>query len=539
MSLNAGEKSQGGKQNPQTINYTHLPAPLARAIPGFLDGCAQLYSEHYGVWGEHAGQLAGKRVRQSRGQIRDLLSSDQSQISYAECDGDLVGYAISVAAPIDRKRWITWVTQLVVHEKFRRRNVAKTMLYSIWGDSHNFAWGLVSSNPFAVRALEKMTRRRCDPLVISKHLSDLMAFAETRIPYVANRRPTPTEPGCSYIDTKFPVDHSQVPKMIADASNEHVPWSLGPLPESHEWVAFTFSEQKQLSLTPAEIQEMLEQSDKVVRDAYSRMALDANHRWMNHTIAEVDFIVDTCGLKPGAAVLDIGCGIGRHSIELARRGYRVVGADYLLDLIKRARESAQTIGIDCVSFVHADCRYLDLEEQFDVVICLYDVIGSFVKDKDNMDLMRSIVRHLKPGGKSLVSVMNKTATLAMATNRFSLKKNPNKLLDLPSCQNMEQSGEVFDPDHFMVDTDSHVVYRREQFKRGHSLPAELVVRDRRFGKREIQNYLFSVGVSIDFARCVRSGNWLEDLEEEQSQAKEILVLCTKPTKRDSSSTPQP
>jgi cyclopropane fatty-acyl-phospholipid synthase-like methyltransferase len=46
-----------------------------------------------------------------------------------------------------------------------------------------------------------------------------------------------------------------------------------------------------------------------------------------HTVAEVEFLLDVLTLEPGSRVLDLGCGTGRHAIELASRGFRVTGVD--------------------------------------------------------------------------------------------------------------------------------------------------------------------------------------------------------------------
>ncbi len=75
------------------------------------------------------------------------------------------------------------------------------------------------------------------------------------------------------------------------------------------------------------------------------------------TEAEVDFVVAALGLKGRERVLDLACGFGRHSLELARRGYSVVGADYSKGLIDDALTSATCEALP-VDFVHADALSL-------------------------------------------------------------------------------------------------------------------------------------------------------------------------------------
>lgn len=52
-----------------------------------------------------------------------------------------------------------------------------------------------------------------------------------------------------------------------------------------------------------------------------------NEVFTKNTAEEVDFVIDELRLKPGAAILDVGCGTGRHAVALARKGYSVTGID--------------------------------------------------------------------------------------------------------------------------------------------------------------------------------------------------------------------
>jgi SAM-dependent methyltransferase len=65
-----------------------------------------------------------------------------------------------------------------------------------------------------------------------------------------------------------------------------------------------------------------------------------------NTVAEVDFLIDALGLSAGASVLDVGCGTGRHAIELARRGYRVTGVDISAGMLEQAKKEAQAAGVE-------------------------------------------------------------------------------------------------------------------------------------------------------------------------------------------------
>jgi hypothetical protein len=124
--------------------------------------------------------------------------------------------------------------------------------------------------------------------------------------------------------------------------------------------------------------------------------------------------------------------------------------------------------------------------------------------------------------------MNGHLTERMATRWFSIRDEPDKLLELPPSDTMESTGNVFNPEYFMIDRESKIVYRKEQFSEGSSLPAELIVRDRRFTREEIESLCREAGLTVLWSRLVRAGAWEIGLQETDNAAKEILVLCSKP-----------
>lgn len=92
---------------------------------------------------------------------------------------------------------------------------------------------------------------------------------------------------------------------------------------------------------------------------------------------------------------------------------------------------------------------------------------------------------------------------------------------------METTGNIFDPDFYLVDTESGVVYRREQFRRGRALPVELIVRDKRFSKSEIMKMCEQVGLCVEYAKYVSAKDWTLSLSANDKSAKEILLKCRK------------
>ncbi len=124
------------------------------------------------------------------------------------------------------------------------------------------------------------------------------------------------------------------------------------------------------------------------------------------TVQEVDFIIDLLELPEGATILDVGCAVGRHSIELAKRGYQVTGLDYSSRMIEVARERAEREEIK-IEFVHGDARTMDFREQYDAAFSLYEgAFGIMENDEQNRAILKNIYYALKKNGKLLLNVLN-------------------------------------------------------------------------------------------------------------------------------------
>ncbi|HVJ21411.1 MAG TPA: methyltransferase domain-containing protein [Polyangiaceae bacterium] len=115
------------------------------------------------------------------------------------------------------------------------------------------------------------------------------------------------------------------------------------------------------------------------------------------TRTEVDALAGALELAEGSRVLDVPCGTGRHSLELARRGHHVTGVDFnpaVLDT-GRAEAAAEGLGVD---FRRGDMRGLDFDGEFDAAICHWGSFGYF-GDDENEGFVRGISRALRPAGK--------------------------------------------------------------------------------------------------------------------------------------------
>ncbi len=124
------------------------------------------------------------------------------------------------------------------------------------------------------------------------------------------------------------------------------------------------------------------------------------------TITEVNFIENEVNSVRSKTILDVGCGTGRHAIELAKRGYTVTGIDLSESQLKRAREKAQAAGVT-VQFIRQDARDLTIDQQFDLVIMLCEGAFSLMEtDEMNFSILKQAAEHLKPGGKFIFTTLN-------------------------------------------------------------------------------------------------------------------------------------
>jgi len=136
------------------------------------------------------------------------------------------------------------------------------------------------------------------------------------------------------------------------------------------------------------------------------------------TAGECDFIEkEIAGVKT-TRILDIGCGTGRHAIELARRGYAVVGIDLSGSQLRRAGEKAAALGLR-VDFRRHDARSLPFSSEFDLAIMLCE--GAFPlmeTDEMNFQILQNAASALKPGGKFIFTTLNGLFPLFHSVREF-------------------------------------------------------------------------------------------------------------------------
>ena len=129
---------------------------------------------------------------------------------------------------------------------------------------------------------------------------------------------------------------------------------------------------------------------------------------------QCDFIERRLGLRPGATLLDVGCGLGLHVLELASRGYLGVGLDLSLPMLSRASEEAQSRSLR-VNFLHSDMREMGFDGAFDAVLCMGTTLGYF-DEETNRRILERMHRALKPGGVLLLDLVNRDHVIRSQPN---------------------------------------------------------------------------------------------------------------------------
>jgi len=141
-----------------------------------------------------------------------------------------------------------------------------------------------------------------------------------------------------------------------------------------------------------------------------------------YTKEEIEFLLKELNLPVGSKILDVGCGVGRHSIELAKRGYKVVGIDISQRMIEKARKRAQEEGVEVV-FIKVDATEYKCFEEFDAVICLCEGAFSLIGSNDDplehdLMILKNIYDSLKPGGKVVLTALSALSRIKNASNEM-------------------------------------------------------------------------------------------------------------------------
>jgi len=216
---------------------------------------------------------------------------------------------------------------------------------------------------------------------------------------------------------------------------------------------------------------------------------------------QVDVLTSHLRMLPGMRVLDLGCGHGRHALELARRGFSVVGVDRMEGFLELARKEAAVEELD-IDYRSGDLRELDEEASFDRVLCLFDVFGLH-DDEENVDVLRRVARALRPGGMACLDVRNRDWMVRALLPVTMMQKGADLMIDR----------HVFDP------ISGRLVDYRVLVRDGRTREARFSVRLYHFG--ELRALLASVGLEVKEA----FGTW--DGDPVSLAHNRMILMCEK------------
>jgi ubiquinone/menaquinone biosynthesis C-methylase UbiE len=116
-------------------------------------------------------------------------------------------------------------------------------------------------------------------------------------------------------------------------------------------------------------------------------------------------------LKPGASVLDLCCGQGRHAVNLAKRGLKVTGLDLNSEYLELAQHAAQASNVQ-LETVAADMREIPFENKFDAIVNMYSSFGYLESEAEDLKVLESAAKALKQGGRLLLDMLNREWAVA-------------------------------------------------------------------------------------------------------------------------------
>ncbi len=216
--------------------------------------------------------------------------------------------------------------------------------------------------------------------------------------------------------------------------------------------------------------------DKDYMDIYSASLSD------ERTANEVDCIEEFLNITPRLKVIDIACGFGRHSVELAKRGYDVLGIDYSKYMIELADKTKSSARLENLIFETGDMRRFKSDSKFDVALLVFSSFGYF-SDEENQATLENTRNLLKTDGKLLIDLRN-----YLDVERDA-KENGEKVNESTYKVN-KTHGDASET--IILDTTKRQTITDIQSDSGSNLHFELV----HYSKEQIVNMLESVGFSV-------------------------------------------
>jgi len=506
--------SRGGMQEKRATRvqpqYSYSVISGDRLTDADCEELSRVFSTFYGTWSEKAPSplKPGSRIRMSAQRYREWYAKSTFKVARCYVGDRLVGQAIYLDVSTSRGL-VSFVVQLVVDEAHRHRGIAKSILHAAFGFSDYYAWAIITSSPCTVAALEAATFRQGNRVRIGRDVDFLRKEVFSKVGFLSGVQPEVTESVCR-VNSGFYTDRSRPQPDWTQVSDRY-----GPLPEGYEWLAVIFRDQPPDDL--GSLEQVLACSGQLVHEAYARMP-QLRQNWAGQADGEIEEVLKLIpSLKFDARICDFGAGSGRHLKALRRAGYSDIGG---IDFAPSSEGRAEGV-------VEADVREWRSPRKLDVILCLYDVIGSFASDRENARILSNISDNLKKDGVAVLSVANSAFSgkrNIVPVDRSDREAFLKAVLALPPANAMSDDGEIFLHDA-LWDRSTGLFYHKEQFKDGAcALPAEYLVVDRRYTLDEIVQEVEAAGLTVLETAFVRAGF---SKRYTKQTGKEILVVCQK------------
>ncbi|HKY35399.1 MAG TPA: methyltransferase domain-containing protein [Polyangiaceae bacterium] len=207
------------------------------------------------------------------------------------------------------------------------------------------------------------------------------------------------------------------------------------------------------------------ENDRFWEKTYPFMFPDAR---IDGTAAEMTDLLALIGESP-SDVLDLCCGPGRASVELACRGARVTGVDRSAFMLEKARARATAAAVD-VEWVSSDMRDFVRPESYDLALSLFTSFGYFEAAKDNARVLKNVRRSLRPGGKLAMDLINKERLARIFLPESCTEAPDGRLMlerrhVLPGWERIETSWYVMEDGRYETFTIAHWVYSAAELRR--------------------------------------------------------------------------